>query len=401
MTMLTTNPTALTLGKTGTLAGQTWRVVGRVVVGMEEAGEFYSWQEFNLSSLDDRESATLVYETTEDGEAAWKLFVYFTPDKPLSAAEAKRYRVGQNYLVEGHSAQVTLVDESRVYHIEGTAPEGVQVGDIAHYFNAETTDAMIVVSWTGDEVEYFHGTELDAETVERAFQLSTEASHFHRRPHLGKARDEPGVTQVGKVIVIGVVLIVGCVVAAQFLTEHPSRTTRVSSYVVPPAPKPPTLAIGASGLLDQRQYLIAGQTACEFASTRGKRLRYDYHLVGSDGTSARLVCTLDPARRQWQLLKETKLPVALTPQQAASYQVGATLAAFPYSPRVENLYRLTALTNEGTVPGGYTLNQSTYHLSAESVTQSLHLAWDAAQVQAFEITELSEQAVAVAFTVIE
>ena len=33
---------------TGTLSGTRYRVVGRVVLGMEEGGETYYWNEFNL-----------------------------------------------------------------------------------------------------------------------------------------------------------------------------------------------------------------------------------------------------------------------------------------------------------------------------------------------------------------
>ncbi|MEI9864534.1 MAG: hypothetical protein WDN00_08275 [Limisphaerales bacterium] len=33
--------------------------------------------------------------------------------------------------------------------IEGRAPDGVEVGDVANYFNAEAGDMMQVVSWTG------------------------------------------------------------------------------------------------------------------------------------------------------------------------------------------------------------------------------------------------------------
>ena len=51
----------------GTLAGKHYRVAGRVVMGMEDAGETYYWNEFNLVN-DEGESATLVYEQSVDGE---------------------------------------------------------------------------------------------------------------------------------------------------------------------------------------------------------------------------------------------------------------------------------------------------------------------------------------------
>lgn len=45
--------------------------------------------------------------------------------------------------ITGKPMRVTCVDESRVLQIEGEAPEGVEVGDIAHYFNAETASDMV------------------------------------------------------------------------------------------------------------------------------------------------------------------------------------------------------------------------------------------------------------------
>jgi hypothetical protein len=46
------NPTSLRIGMTGTVAGKSYRVVGRVVMGVEEAGQTYYWNEFNLQADD-------------------------------------------------------------------------------------------------------------------------------------------------------------------------------------------------------------------------------------------------------------------------------------------------------------------------------------------------------------
>jgi hypothetical protein len=142
------NPTQLMVGANGVLSGIRYRVIGRVVMGMTEDGETYYWQEFNL--LDDSgRNATLVYE---DGE--WKLFMMFDPARPMSAAEAEGYRVGDTVNLDGRPVAVTLVGQSRVYYIEGRAPEGVEVGDVAQYFNADTGLEMLVVSWTGDRLNF-------------------------------------------------------------------------------------------------------------------------------------------------------------------------------------------------------------------------------------------------------
>lgn len=153
--MSTRNPTPLRVGMKGTLLGNPCRIAGRLVLGMEEEGEIYYWTEFNVLT-DSGENLTLVYEATESG-AEWRIFRLFEPDYPISAADAATKRVGDTIYLDDDGLKVTCVDESRVYHIEGEAPEGVTVGDVAHYFNAERGQRMIVVSWTGDEVECFRG----------------------------------------------------------------------------------------------------------------------------------------------------------------------------------------------------------------------------------------------------
>ena len=82
--------------------------------------------------------------------------------------------------VNNNSAQLTLCSASRVYHIEGQAPEGVEIGDVANYFNAQAGNDMQVVSWTGDEVEYYNGVTIPQSVVAAAFKMprASETSRF-------------------------------------------------------------------------------------------------------------------------------------------------------------------------------------------------------------------------------
>jgi hypothetical protein len=161
------NPTPLRVGARGTLHGWSVTVTGRVVLGVEIDGETYYWNEYYLMG-DSGSSGTLVYEETEHGPE-WKLFRLFEPERPLTAREAMAKRVGDTVNLDGTPTKVTLVDESRVYHIEGSAPEGVAVGDVAQYFNADTGQRMLVASWTGDEIEFYEGEDAPAELIASAF----------------------------------------------------------------------------------------------------------------------------------------------------------------------------------------------------------------------------------------
>ena len=161
--MSKSNPTPIRVGTYGTFNGVRYLVAGRLVMGMELDGERYFWNEFNLVS-DNGDTATLVHEEGEHG-TEWKMFVLFELEFPMSASDAAAKRVGDRINLEGTHVRISLVDESRVYHIEGDAPEGVELGDVAKYFNAQFGRDMIVVSWTDDEVEYYRGKDLDPRLV--------------------------------------------------------------------------------------------------------------------------------------------------------------------------------------------------------------------------------------------
>ena len=167
--MSNTNPTPIRVGTYGTFNGVRYLVAGRLVMGMELDGERYFWNEFNLVS-DNGDTATLVHEEGELG-VEWRMFVLFEPEFLMSASEAAAKRVGDRINLEGTHVRISLVDESRVYHIEGDAPEGVELGDVAKYFNAQSGKDMIVVSWTDDEVEYYRGKDLDSGLVAAAFDI--------------------------------------------------------------------------------------------------------------------------------------------------------------------------------------------------------------------------------------
>src|SRR5260370_14123426 len=119
------NPTPVQIGMAGTFYGKQYRVLGRVFLGESEEGGTYYWHEFNLET-ESRESATLVYEVMERGPE-WRWITMFEPARGLSAEDAATKRVGDTLDLDGTNVRVTLVRRSRIYHVEGTAPEGEPV----------------------------------------------------------------------------------------------------------------------------------------------------------------------------------------------------------------------------------------------------------------------------------
>jgi hypothetical protein len=322
------NPTPLRLGMTGTVADKSYHVVGRVVMGMDDGGVTYYWNEFNLQA-DDGESATLVFEETERG-GEWRLFTMFEPEYPMTAADAATKRIGDSLNLDGTDVRVTLVDESRVYHIEGEAPEGVEVGDVARYFNAEAGDKMQVVSWTGDEVEYYHGIDLPRGAVANAFGLRSESPMGSGSYMRLQGSDSGWLDSAPERYIsmsefvkktVGVFLGVAILFAGYSFWAPGHRIATVKKVNAPALP----LVVGTTGKLDGRNYRVAGHALVEIAQVGLLYDRHEYPLFDDDEHKALLVCGLKPGTKDWFLFTPLQPLTPLTPYQAAAIRAGETV----------------------------------------------------------------------------
>jgi len=340
------NPTSLRIGMTGDLSGRRYRVVGRVVMGMDEGGETYYWNEFNVVD-GGGERATLVFEETERG-GEWKLFTIFEPEYAMTAEDAATRKVGDELNLEGTQVRVTLVDESKVYQIEGEAPEGVEVGDVAHYFNAEAGNTMIVVSWTGDEVEFFRGVDLPHGVVARAFGLALEPrpSSLRTQSFLtgGSRQSVGGVQKVTKAILPFLVIAVFAVI---FLANSSSCRSRRGSAqttrVTAPAAK---LQIGARGKLDGKTFRVIAQSVVEIAAVGAHYHRHEYQLLADDENSALLV----QGPKDFTLFTPLEPLEPLTPTRAAALHLGEVVSVDGVIAPVTEMFRSTVLKTDPESP---------------------------------------------------
>jgi hypothetical protein len=359
------NPTLLTLGLTGSFAGHRYRVAGRVVMGVLEAGGPYYWNEFNLVDNDGK-SATLVYEETAQG-GEWRLFTLFEPASPLTPQEALAKQVGDTVNLDGQPMRVTLLDQSHVYHIEGEAPEGVEVGDVARYFNAEGRGKMIVVSWTGDEVEFYHGMNLPRGAVAAAFGLARETPSFS----LGSRTGSSGVFRwVPRLAGVLVVLVAIFAIYASCGPHRPRGT--------PPKPKSPAsrLAVGWAGTLDGQTYRISRQAVVEVAEVGLRYDRHEYDLLDEQGGGALLIDDARPGAQNWFLFIALKPDQPLTPVQAAAKRLGDTVEFDAWTARVTDLFRTTigrVQAAEQPAAGGATVF---YGFTAQSGTNRFLVRWN-------------------------
>lgn len=361
------NPTPVTLGLTGTFAGRSYRVVGRVVLGMEEGGETYYWNEFHLRDTDGK-SATLVYEETEHG-GAWRLFTLFEPQNPMSVAEAASHRVGQQVNLDGRPLRVMLVDESRVYHIEGEAPEGVEVGDVARYFNAGAGDGMIVVSWTGDEIEFYRGLDLPRGAVAKAFGLPSEAAYFPTQSTT-VAGGSGAAKWVGNLV--GIFLMV-----TVFFSFYSCRSSRAPSPVSKPKTPASPLSIDSVGSLRGTTYRVQGHMVVEIAQVGRLYDRHEYELLGRDESRALLVYGSRLGAKDWLLLSPFEPSTSLTPFQAAAKRTGELVELDGTSDRVTDLFLSTIRQIDRPERADSTNGAVFYGFSARSGTNLFLVRWNA------------------------
>jgi len=369
------NPTALQVGMSGTLCGIPYHVAGRVVLGADVDGETCYWNEYHL--VDDRgQSATLVFEETENGPE-WKLFSLFEPVSPMTVAEAARKRVGDTVNLDGKPIQITLVGQSRVYHIEGRAPEGVEVGDVAHYFNADTGVEMQVVSWTGDEIEFYRGIDVPMEEVAAAFRLPAE-----KLAGSGLVAEQPlkpastSLRNVLPLVSLGILVVVAWVAFLSY-----SKPECASAPFAPKRVKtlPARLSANASGTLHGRLLAVRSHAVVEVARVG---LRYPCHeYTLSDGSL--LIHGLNGQPSDWHLLRPAALPASLTPTQAAALRAGDRLTLDGVEWTVRDLFQL---------PGA-----GKFGLLAQSDKQWAVLRWTPESLEGYLGGALTEKEVLEAF----
>lgn len=362
--MNTLNITSIIPGMAGTFAGTRYRVAGRVVMKMVEDGTTYYWDEFNLVS-DSGNTATLVWEAGDDG-GQWRMFTLFEPARPLTAAEAAAKRAGDFFRLDGTPLRVTLVDESAVHAIEGQAPEGVELGDVARYFNAESDRQMVVVSWTGEEVEHYRGMNLSHEAVSTAFGVQL------RQPQLVSATGLSTRVKRGAGLWVALPSLL-LLSLTPLLLNRASRPTEPVVRKVAAAAAP--FASGTRGSLDGTTYDVVGHAVMEIAEVNRLFDRHEYEIRDTEGRVSLLVCGLKPGDRRWALFTPHDAEPVLTPFEAGAKRVGDLLAPFELA-RVTRLFRSMALPTGNAGPEPAHTSGTRYGLVAEAADGLWMARWN-------------------------
>ncbi len=388
------NPTPLYIGAPGTLKGWRTRVAGRAVMSMEDGGARYSWHEFFLVG-DDGEAATLVFEEGENGPE-WKLFRWLEPRAPITAAEARKKKVGDTVALDGHPTPVTLVDQSRVDYLEGETPEGVTVGDIAHYFNADAGNRMLVASWTGDEIEFYQGFDLADADVAQAFGFSDKASRSAgvARSQEALAASTRRATRItifaGAVVVLVVILAAGL-----FSLRKVNRTARPGANAAPAPAGKPVLILKAGDRL-----VLAGNgwTVADAALAQvGRKVQTgawrEYPVTNDAGGRALLVNGLSGSPYSWHLLAPVRLPLNLGPVEAAALRTRTELTWTGKPLRIREL-----LTTAESATPGKPAPARHYGFIAGDVKEALLVRWTETEIAAHSGPQIPDPDIRAAVT---
>ncbi|MEO6995311.1 MAG: DUF4178 domain-containing protein [Lacunisphaera sp.] len=339
--MSNSNPTALLIGASGVLDGRRYTVAGRTVLSVVFDGETYEWNEFNLVDSSDK-ALTLVYEEAEDGPE-WKVFKLFEPLRSISAADAKAKRTGEWVDFGGTKARVTLIDRSRIVFVEGRVPEGVAPGVEADYFNAENGDRMIVVSWSGEEVECYEGSVTSARRIEAAFGLPPAAV---ARSSLSGGMGG-GSNFSPHLMVVAVVVVVSLLGFFGLSRPHNSGLRLAASVPQKRLAAPSPLPVGAVGVLAGKTFRVVAHALVEISRLGDRFDGHEYALTTASDDHALLVEALQGKSTDWYLLTTGITPADLTPFEAASFRQGQSVLVDGRARQVTQLFQLRVISKDG------------------------------------------------------
>ena len=363
----------------GTFAGKDYRVVGRSVMGATERGEVYYWNEYHLETTAG-EHAILVYDESER-DAAWRMFAQFSPEYPISAAEAATKFPGDPLNLTGEDVRVTYRGTSRLYHVEGQTPKGDPVGTLEEYFNATAESIMQVVSWAGDKVEFYNGLTLTPNMVATAFGLPVASVQPAKRMFSSFSSSEDS-DEDSRSYLSGFKFAVIALIALVVLIASFGRGCFFGGREAAPVTKlvigAPPLNVGASCTIQGTPYHATSHALVEMAEVGTKWQQHEYTFTNDAGDTALLVCQ----GKEWVWYQLLSLANRITPQQAAAKKVGDPVLVEGFTGRVSELFQMTVEQADGQ---GRLLPTGTirYGLAGTDGTRLLLVRWDQSGIDFF------------------
>jgi hypothetical protein len=257
---------------------------------------------------------------------------------------------------------------------------------------------MLVVSWTGDEIEFYQGLDVPAMQVAAAFGLKPTGRAFKRplraaaASRLGEADDSESSGRAFK----GVLATIGFVVFFAF--QSCSFESCSFGGGRPPAPPPKQgapaarLALGARGALAGQEYTVAGHAVVEIAALAGKFDRHEYDLVDATGRHALLIQGLSGPAKEWCLLRP-ETPPSLTALQAAALRRGQEVKVAGVALKVVGAFQCRPLAVDGQPVAGLWPGTVQYGVVAGTLDHWAIARWTESTRQVHSGRTLPEQEV--------
>lgn len=300
--------------------------------------------------------------------------------------------MGEEITVGGLSAKVTYVGVSRVVSIQGSAPEGYRVGSEADYFNAAAGSDMVVVSWSGEEVEYYRGRLIPRGDVEHAFGLPEPSllSRFWAGSGGFDSWFDSGTRLACSVL--GFCFFVTVLAIRESVPTSPTAE--------PPAPVGAPVArlpLRAQGRLLGRLYAVAGHRLVDIADPAGRFGRHEYELTDDQGGYALLIQALARDPHQWTLFETRAGPSPIRPVEAAAYASGSRVNLGGTDCIVRELFISRTHGLDGDVPAGESVGALRHGFVAETKGGFALAQWSATEIEIFQGESVPEAQVLEAF----
>jgi hypothetical protein len=246
---------------------------------------------------------------------------------------------------------------------------------VADYFNAEAGQLMQVVSWTGDDVEFYNGVNLARGMVLSAFNLPP-AGFGGGRIFSSLGGSAPGDYNSGLKFALQAAF------AIFLFFIFFGRTLSCSTdYEASPVKKisagAPPLIVGASGRWNDKNYRITAHAVVEIAEVGLIYERHEYELADDYGMKALLVCGDKPGTGDW-IFFEPLAPLLPLPtaKQAATKKVGDALELDGFVGKVSEIFRTTIEQADGDGSVGMKNGAVFYGLTATSEYRALLARWN-------------------------
>ena len=157
--------------------GREYRLVARTVLSVEEEGETYYWQEFDLLA----EDGSCLY--LEHDEGNWKLITPFEPRQPLRPDQVAALSPGGTAFFEGKPLTVTKRGTGTVREVTGKPVHGARPGEIRPYVEFGAGNDLFSVESGEDGVDHYQLRHIDYRNVLSAFGLHEEIARLDSLEH--------------------------------------------------------------------------------------------------------------------------------------------------------------------------------------------------------------------------